>query len=412
MKNIGIVGSGIAGLHLALFLQYHNVDVTLYSDRTSEQIRNSKFYNTPAQFHQTLERERSLGIFHWNEAAPLTHIDLTVPGTPLGFQGFVSESSIFVDPRVYTSAWLDDFAARGGKIVVGALTADDVVRLSELHDVMVVASGKGSLIEMFDRLPEHSPFDKPQRQLVTGYFNGIMKEDPTGMSFILIPEQGEIFQASVNTFEGIRESLLLEGIPGSAFEAVTSIRYQDDPQLFNERLLELIRTLAPGLYNMIDPSTFGVIGDNVMQGAVTPTVRKGYKALGNGKFAIALGDVHVSNDPIVGQGANTASQAAWTLGEMLLESSVYGEAFCQSAEAQVWMYTEKVTLWSNAFLMPPPDHALALLGAATQNQAVADAFTNNFNDPVRQWEVLSSPDNTMAFIQHYTYTGAPETPTA
>jgi hypothetical protein len=123
--------------------------------------------------------------------------------------------------------------------------------------------------------------------------------------------------------------------------------------------------------------------------------------LGNGKFATALGDVHISNDPIIGQGANTASQSAWTLGHMILSDNIYDEAFCRDAEAEMWAYAGPVTSWSNAFLMPPPDHVGALMGAASQNQALADAFANNFNEPVKQWEILSSPENTMAFIQQF-----------
>jgi hypothetical protein len=400
MRNIGIVGSGVAGMHLAHLLLQKGVDVTVYSDRSAEQIRASKFFNTPARFYHTLDRERALGIFHWDDVEPLTHANLSITGTPLQFTAYLSKPSLFQDPRVSTSVWLDDFEARGGKVVVGALTADDVTRLSENHGLMVVASGRGSLIEMFERIPEYSPFEVPQRNLVTGFFNGILKNDPNDMEFIIVPEQGEIFVASAHTFGGTRHSLLIEGIPGGAFDTLTNLRYQDDPALFNQRTLELLQTYAPTV--RLDPETFGVADDNLMQGAVKPAVRKAYKDLGNGKFAMAVGDVHVTNDPIVGQGANTASQSAWTLGQMILADNVYDAAFCKDAEAEMWAYTGPVTQWANAFLLPPPDHALALLGAAAQNQALADAFMDNFNEPVTQWEILSSPENTMAFIRQFT----------
>ena len=48
MKNIGIVGSGIAGLHLGLFLQKHGVDATIYSDRSPDQIRAGRLPNLVA----------------------------------------------------------------------------------------------------------------------------------------------------------------------------------------------------------------------------------------------------------------------------------------------------------------------------------------------------------------------------
>jgi 2-polyprenyl-6-methoxyphenol hydroxylase-like FAD-dependent oxidoreductase len=45
MKHIGIIGSGIAGLHLGLFLQKHGVDSTIYSDRSPDQIRAGRLSN-------------------------------------------------------------------------------------------------------------------------------------------------------------------------------------------------------------------------------------------------------------------------------------------------------------------------------------------------------------------------------
>ena len=40
-RHIGIVGAGIAGLHLALYLQKHGVDATLITDRAPDDYRGS-----------------------------------------------------------------------------------------------------------------------------------------------------------------------------------------------------------------------------------------------------------------------------------------------------------------------------------------------------------------------------------
>jgi glycine/D-amino acid oxidase-like deaminating enzyme len=60
MKNIGIVGSGIAGLQLGLFLQKHGIGATIYSDRSPEQIRAGRLSNFVVRFEHTRERERAL----------------------------------------------------------------------------------------------------------------------------------------------------------------------------------------------------------------------------------------------------------------------------------------------------------------------------------------------------------------
>ena len=46
-------------------------------------------------------------------------------------------------------------------------------------------------------------------------------------------------------------------------------------------------------------------------------------------------------------------------------------------------------------------HLLQLLGAMSQNRAVADEFTDNFNQPERQWDILASPERTGAFLARH-----------
>ena len=67
MTSIGIVGSGIAGLHLGLSLLLQGIPATLYSDRTQEQIRAGRLPNSVARFDHTRERERALGVEHWDD---------------------------------------------------------------------------------------------------------------------------------------------------------------------------------------------------------------------------------------------------------------------------------------------------------------------------------------------------------
>ena len=66
-RHIGIVGAGIAGLHLALYLQKHGVAATLITDRRPEDYRDSRLINTVAHHHVTIAREDYLGVNHWND---------------------------------------------------------------------------------------------------------------------------------------------------------------------------------------------------------------------------------------------------------------------------------------------------------------------------------------------------------
>ncbi|MDU0959007.1 MAG: NAD(P)-binding protein, partial [Bradyrhizobium sp.] len=47
-KSIGIVGAGIGGLHLALYLQQHGIQATVLTDRAPEQYAATRLMNTVA----------------------------------------------------------------------------------------------------------------------------------------------------------------------------------------------------------------------------------------------------------------------------------------------------------------------------------------------------------------------------
>jgi hypothetical protein len=264
---------------------------------------------------------------------------------------------------------------------------------------MVVASGRGSLTDMFPRDPARSPYEQPQRLLMGAFYRGLDFPDPLGVIYTISPGNGEIFQAPFTTFEGRVCSILFEGIPGQAFDVIMRMRYEDDPKKFEATALDLLREHAPPIYERVNPREFGVLRPlDVLQGAITPTVRRGYAPLGNGKFAMALGDMHMLHDPIIAQGANTASKCAWILGEMLLEERSLDETFCRETERRLWEAGRAATEWTNATLQPPPPYVMELFAAAAQNKALADELVENFGAPERNWEIFGAPEGAAAFL--------------
>jgi 2-polyprenyl-6-methoxyphenol hydroxylase-like FAD-dependent oxidoreductase len=405
MKNIGIVGSGIAGLQLGLYLQKHGIGATIYSDRSPEQIRASRLSNFVVRFGHTRERERALGVDHWDFpdfGVFGVHMHVGIE-PPLVWSGSFKRPASSLDMRIYQSTLLEDFASRGGKVTLGALESSDVAQLSERHDLIVVASGRGSLAEMFPRDPARSPHTHPQRLLTGAFFRGLDFPDPLGVIYTISPGNGEIFQAPFTTFNERVCSILFEGIPGRAFEVLMRMRYEDDPKKFEATVLELLRKHAPPIYERVKLKEFGVLRPlDVLQGAVTPTVRHGYTPLADGKFAMALGDMHILNDPIIAQGANTASRCAWLLGEALLQDRQLDETFCRETEQQLWEGGRAATEWTNMILQPPPPYVIELFAAAAQNRALADELTENFNEPERNWEIFSNPEGAAAFLARHT----------
>jgi hypothetical protein len=407
MKNIGIVGCGIAGLHLGLFLQKHGIDAAIYSDRSPAQIRAGRIPNFVVRFENTLERERFLGVNHWDfEDFGVFGIHMYIGGapSPIRWYGAKKRPASPVDMRIYQSTLLEDFAERGGKVVVGELQASDVAALSAQHDLMVVASGRGSLTEMFPRDATRSPYAVPQRNLTGAFYRGIDFTEPLGVIYSVSPGNGEIFKLPFTTFDRRVCSLLIEAIPGQGLDVISNVRYADDPKKFEAAVLELVRRHAPTIYERINLKEFAVNRpQDVIQGAITPTVRRGYVPLGNGKFALALGDVHITVDPIIAQGANNASKCAFILGEALLEAQSPDEDFCRETEQKLWEASRAASEWTNATLQPPPPHAIQVFAAAAQNPAIADELVQNFNVPERNWEIFSSPANAANFLRKHAF---------
>jgi Styrene monooxygenase A putative substrate binding domain len=262
-NSVGIVGAGVAGLQLALHLQRHGVPTTLYTDRTPEQIRGARLPNTVCRFAPTRDRERALGVEHWDEPRFGTFgIDFRITGAPIAFQGAFSRPASFVDMRLYQATLLEDAAAAGTRVVYGALQPADVERHAREHALMVVASGRGRLAEPFPRVAEQSPYMQPQRRLFAGLFHGLHASDAADLAFCISPGHGEVFAfAPFLTFDGPVGALLVEAIPGGALEPLTRGGLADEPTDVKQRAFELTRP------------------QDVHRGAIVPVVRRGYRVL-------------------------------------------------------------------------------------------------------------------------------------
>jgi len=70
MKRIAIVGAGQSGLQLALGLLGAGYDVTLYSDRSAQEIRDGYVMSSQCMFDSALEIERNLNLNFWEEECP------------------------------------------------------------------------------------------------------------------------------------------------------------------------------------------------------------------------------------------------------------------------------------------------------------------------------------------------------
>jgi 2-polyprenyl-6-methoxyphenol hydroxylase-like FAD-dependent oxidoreductase len=409
MKRIAIVGSGIGGLHLGLHLLGSGIPVTIYTERTPSELRARRLSNVVVRNAPTRERERQLGVNHWDRQAPdLSRLAVSVVGPrPLTFSGALTPPAQVVDMRIYWAALLEDFTERGGELRIAALSAGDVDMLSAEYDLTVVAAGRGALANVFPRLAEHSPHTEPQRVVVIGLFRGIRLPEPVGFDVHVSGGNGEILSFPLLSSEADLTAIGIECVRDGGLAPLGRMRYEDDPAAFNATVLEVLREHAPGVHARIDPDTFGIARPlDVGHVAITPTVRRGYVRLPGGRLAVALGDAHVVMDPITGQGANKASHDAFVLGEAIRLADVFDEAFCEEVERRVCEYAIPVSDACNARLQPPPPHVAQLLGTAAQHQSVADLYALGFHHPDGWWRIVSSVERTAALLADFQAGGA------
>ena len=407
-RHIGIVGAGIAGLHLGLYLQKHGVDATLITDRAPDEYRGMRLLNTVAHHHVTIAREDYLGVNHWKDPKDYYYYHdhfFNFP-EPLSFRGSFSRASRAVDYRVYLPALMEDFQRRGGKIEYRRIEENDIRPLVDRFDLLVVATGKGPLGQLFAYRPEHSPFSQPQRRLCVGLYTGVRQPDPMNVTLSVSPGHGEMIVIPTITFDGIANALLMENVPGGDMEELATLSYEDNPKHFLRVILDKLEKHHPSTYDRIDTTRFDLAQpQDLLQGGVVPTVRNTMVEFDGGKCAIALGDVHSVVDPMMGQGANIASYAAFVLGEEIVNSEALDARFCEKVDLKRQDRVLAASRWTNLMLQPPSEALGMLIGAMSQNPVLADEFTENFNYPDQQWDRVSSPARIHAWLER---TAAPQ----
>lgn len=400
-RHIGIVGAGIAGLHLALYLQKHGVDATLITDRAPEDYRNIRLLNTVAHHHVTIAREDYLGVNHWKD--PKDHYyyhdhAFNFP-EPIKFRGYFSKASRAVDYRIYLPALMEDFQRRGGKIEYRRIEEGDIGPLVARFDLLVVAAGKGPLGQLFAYRPEQTPYSQPQRRLCVGLYTGVRQPDPMNVTLSVSPGHGEMIVIPTITFDGVANALLMENVPGGDMEELATISYDKDRPHFLRVLLDKLEKHHPTTYDRIDTARFDLAQPtDLLQGGIVPTVRNTVVEFDGGKCALALGDVHSVVDPMMGQGANVASYAAFVVGEEIVNSDVLDARFCEKVDLKRQDRVLAASRWTNLMLQPPSEALGMLIGAMSQNRALADEFTENFNYPDYQWDRISSPERIQAWV--------------
>jgi len=409
MRRIAIVGSGQAGLQLAFGLLAHGYQVTLYSDRTPDQwLNHSRPNGTAFLFDRALQYERDLGMNPWEGQAPHGEgIHLTfmpeVDKILLTMQGRLAQYGQAIDQRLKFSHWLSELEQRGGRLVIQSVTRDDLEELTRVHDLVIIAAGKGDLTgQLFARDAERSLYDKPQRNLalITVTNTKSWSEIPFHpIKFTFIAPVGEMFWVPFYDKSQVASySIVFEAKAGGRMDRFGNVRSGQEAVAMAK---EVIYDLSPWDYEHVKDA---VLTDELawLTGRFAPTVRKPVGHLPSGRVVMALGDTAITYDPIVAQGANSAAKMAHhvlqrilTHGQNPFDADWMGAVFEEYWEADAkYMYA-----FTRALLEPITPAAAEVLRAGAKTPAIADAFYSNFDNPRDYWPWLIDLEEAKKWIE-------------
>ncbi|HUY20158.1 MAG TPA: styrene monooxygenase/indole monooxygenase family protein [Candidatus Binataceae bacterium] len=396
MRRIAIIGAGQAGLHLGFGLLRRGYQVTLFSDRRPEELLKGRAIATAFMFDRALSYERELGLNAWDRETHWgagIHLDFCLqPGAiALQVEAALPRPGQAIDQRLKFARWMEEFERRGGQLIFKGATLDDLEQLAASHDLVVVAAGKGEIAGLFPRDDTRSVYTAPRRQLGLLTLAGLKPWKialDVPIKFTFFAGAGEIFWIPFHAVGGINcYSLLFEahrGGPMDRFGAAAS----GDEMIRIAR--EIIAEFAPWESATVrdvaltDPMAWA-------KGALTPTIRRPVGRLKSGRVVMGLGDTVVLNDPIAGQGSNHAAKTTHLAIERIVErrSRPFDADWMEALFEEYWEKESKgITNFSNLLLEPITEPAREILGAASQNPALAEWFVANFNEPQEFWPAI------------------------
>ncbi|MFF9035061.1 styrene monooxygenase/indole monooxygenase family protein [Streptomyces sp. NPDC014892] len=405
MRKILVVGAGQSGLQLALGLQSHGYEVTLMSNRTPDEIRAGRIMSTQCMFDSALRHERDLDLNFWESQAPrIEGVGVSVAGPDgeraVDWVGRLRGYAQAVDQRVKMAGWMETFSRRGGQLVVHGAAVSDLDYFSRVYDLVLVTAGKGELVRMFRRDAARSPYTEPQRALAAVYVHGLgpRPEHPEfdAARCNLVPGVGELIVQPVLTTSGRADALFWLGLPGGPLDVFGGVRDAEEQLALT---LDLMKRYTPWEYaratdvEVTDPGA-------ALTGRYTPVVRHPVGQLPSGGLVLGAGDVVVANDPLTGQGANSATKCAAVYLAAILDhgDGEFDEAWMRRTFERFWRIVGPVTKWTNTMLAPPAEHVLELVGAAEGLPVVADRFANGFDDPADFEGYFYDAEKTRAYL--------------
>jgi hypothetical protein len=414
MTRIAIVGAGQTGASAALALVQQGVEVTLFSDRDQQALRNSvPATGTAVLFGGGQQAERHLGLRSYQDVTPLgSGMSQRIVAEPnvelIAFDGFTGEG---VDTRLKADDRINGFQSLGGKFVVCAVDEDALDDIAAKHDLTWVATGKNGLRSLFPRDEARSVLASPQRSVLMMTVTGLGHDksvfahrSPAGgahSAFSFIGDKGEAWWGPYYHKDvGPSWSFLGWAKPGSEWERRFAAVVNAESAL--QTVVDLHRDYLP--WDLPEVLRFEVIPQDPhswLKGAVTQEVRSSVGWTKSGHVVASLGDAAISYDPLAGQGAQSGLiQTAIYVGRIVGRGGALDERWIR--ESFDIFYTQRgagAELVTRLFLGHPDlaEIAQTLIAAANGSERFASSLFGLISDPSPLLE-LRTPDDVKAFV--------------
>ncbi|MGO9887509.1 MAG: styrene monooxygenase/indole monooxygenase family protein [Solirubrobacteraceae bacterium] len=405
MASFLIVGAGQSGLQLGIGLLDDGHDVTVVSNRTPEDIRNGRLTSGQCMFGKALATERALGIDLWEQECPQAEGMAIAVANPAGGSPLVDwaarldQAAMSVDQRVKMPAWMELLEQRGGRLEIAQAGIDDLERYCDTHDLVIIAAGRGETSKLFRRIPELSPFEKPQKLVAIVAVTGVApRPEWDAVCFNMVPGVGENIVVPTLTPSGPGHLVVFQLVPGGPWDCFGEADSVEKHLAVSKRLQ---KEFVPQMYERcrhaepMDATAF-------LFGGVTPIVREAVGQLPSGRFVLGIGDTVAVNDPLTAPGANSAAKAADAYLSAIRAhgDAPYDRAFMEQTSDAFWNSTMRfVCGWNNMLLRGMPDRVLRALVAANEAPAIRDRFVNGFANPADYFDWLVPPDQAAGFLE-------------
>ena len=395
MRNISIIGAGQAGLQLGIGLLNAGYHVSLYSRYSAKEILNGSILSSPSMFNDSLECERKLNLNYWDTVCPKNKtVTYTLSQSnkteiALRWQGNTIHPYQAIDQRLKFSCWIEEFIQLGAQLIIQDVHIKDLSYIARQQELTIVTSGKGEISQLFPINETRTIFDKPQRVLCCLYVKDMLSVAYSqGVRANVIPGIGEYFITPGLTLTGTCEMMLFEGLPGGRFDCWQNIT---NPDLRLEKALELLKKFIPWEAKLCQK--IGLTDRQAtLHGSFTPVIRKPVFRLPCGKSILGLGDSVILNDPIGGQGANIACQAASFYLEKIKahQNLLFTETWMHETFELYWQQIAQWAVqWTN-LLLNPSETLITLLKVASTQANMADQLADGFDNPAK---LLSTSDH-------------------